>query len=54
MQPMGRGSYRAVIPGAEVPAEWDHMVFFELLYSDGGIRWPDWRQGPPYLVIETC
>ena len=49
----GEGVYRATLPGNEISPEWDLMVFFEVLFQNTGLRWPDWRQRAPYLVIET-
>jgi hypothetical protein len=48
------GAYRVTIPGDEVESGWDLMLFFELLLETGeGVRWPDWRVAPPYLVTRT-
>ena len=50
----GEGSYEAVIPGDEIDAAWDLMLFFEFEFSDGlATRWPDWRTEAPYFVIPT-
>ena len=54
---MGKSSrdfYRTTIPGDQIKNNWDLMVFFEVMLESGeGLRWPDWRSGPPYFVIET-
>ena len=48
------GGYETVIPSAEIDSAWDLMLFFELEFSDGSAtRWPDWRTGTPYIVVET-
>ena len=48
------GGIEAVIPGTSIDVAWDLMIFFELRFGDGtATRWPDWRNGTPYLVIPT-
>jgi len=48
------GFYRVAMPGDQIENRWDLMVFFEVVFESGdGLRWPDWRSGPPYFVIET-
>ena len=45
--------YQVTIPGSRIESSWDLMVFFEIiLESKDGFRWPDWRFGAPYFVIE--
>jgi hypothetical protein len=46
--------YHVTIPGDQIESSWDLMVFFEVMLKSGdGLRWPDWREGAPYFVIET-
>ena len=48
------GFYKVTIPGDQIESHWDLMVFFEVAFESGdGLRWPDWRSGPPYFVIKT-
>lgn len=54
MTSVEQGLYRVTIPGDQIDNHFDLMVFFEVMLESGdGLRWPDWRYGPPYLVIET-
>ena len=48
------GEFTATIPAAEIKADWNLMLFFELRLLGGEARrWPDWRRETPYLVIQT-
>lgn len=42
-----------VIPGEDVPAEWDLMYYFEILGRSGGWFHPDPTVATPYFVVST-
>ena len=49
------GEYELLIPISEIDSTCGLMLFFELRITGGEARrWPDWREGAPYLVVETA
>ena len=50
----GDGDLSVSIPGKNIEASWDLMLFFEFYFANGSAtRWPDWRRQTPYFVVTT-
>ena len=46
--------YEVTIDPDVIDRRYDLMKFFEVMFESGyGVRWPDWREGAPYLVVQT-
>lgn len=54
MQPTGRpDEFAAVVPGEQIPAEWDFMYLFEVMDRNGnGKLYPDFERETPYIVVQ--
>ena len=56
-RPMKRndvGRYEVTIGHDDIDRRYDLMTFFEVMLDSGhGVRWPDWREQTPYLVVQT-
>jgi hypothetical protein len=53
MQPLAKDQFQAAIPGSEMTSHWDMMYYFELLVDGGGMLWPSWELGQPYIVVKV-
>lgn len=54
MQPTDRpDEFAAVVPGEQIPAEWDFMYLFEVMDRNGnGKLYPDFERETPYIVVK--
>ena len=54
MRQIDAGRYEVTIDRDVIDRRYDLMAFFEVMFESGhGMRWPDWRDGAPYLVLQT-
>jgi hypothetical protein len=53
MQQKADGRWQATVPGKDISARWDFMYYFEARVDGGGLLWPSWEQGPPYIVAKA-
>ncbi|MFQ5810963.1 MAG: hypothetical protein ACE5JM_15200, partial [Armatimonadota bacterium] len=43
--------FEGTISGDDIEPGWDLMYYIEVLVDGGGLLWPSWRRGQPYIVV---